>query len=589
MSNDLGLKQKDTIYVDVDDEITGIIEKVSASNGKVVALVLPKRAAVMQSVVNMKLLKLAAEKARRNLVLVTNEAGLLPIAGLVGMHVAATVTSKPVIPPPPDVPSDDEDDVLDEPLEQKVPALAGGEDGEETEADSADETDDAEEDDSESGDDEGQTVGELAAAAPGTALVADEIADKKTTAAGTAAVASKAVKPKAAKQNKVPNFNRFRLRLILAVTLLILLIGGMIFANTVMPKAKITIKTDASEIESNLDITLAANAKEMDTEKMVLPALAQSTQKTATQTAPATGQQNNGEKASGSASFSANVCASSGTLDAPDNIPAGSSVSSNGHTYILQEEAAYGSGSPKKGTLCVVYNTNKVKIVALKPGTEYNLGSSASFSGPNGATGSGTASGGTDNIVKVIAQSDIDGAKAKLAQQDTNSIRQDLAAVLKGKGYIAVDSTFNTGEQQITTSNSAGDKADNVTVTSTIPYTMLGVKQDDLKSLVVANVSKKIDKKKQKILDDGVAKAKFSQQSTGTANNATVSVKVQSVAGPQINVDDIKRQAVGKKSKAIESNIKAIPGVTDVKVDYSPFWVSTAPKNLQKITVQVDK
>lgn len=587
MSNDLGLKQKDTIYVDVDDEITGIIEKVSASNGKVVALVLPKRATVMQSVVNMKLLKLAAEKARRNLVLVTNEAGLLPIAGLVGVHVAATSTSKPTIPPPPDIPGDDEDDVLDEPLEQKVPAAADAGDDEIEEAAAGHETEPADGDDTENGD-EGKTVGELAAAAPATALIADDAAAEKKAAAGAGAgAAAKTVKPKAVKQNKVPNFNRFRLRLILAATLLVLLIGGMIFANTVMPSAKIAIKTDASEIESNLDITLAASAKEMDAEKMVLPALAQTTQKTATQTAPATGQQNNGEKATGSASFSANVCASSGSLDAPNSIPAGSSVSTNGHTYILQEEAVYSPGAPKK--LCVPYSTNKVRIVALKPGTEYNLGSSASFSGPNGATGSGTASGGTDNIVKVIAQSDIDGAKAKLAQQDTNSIRQDLAAVLKGKGYIAVDSTFNTGEQQITTSNGAGDKADNVTVTSTIPYTMLGVKQDDLKSLVVANVSKKIDKKKQKILDDGVAKAKFSQQSTGTANNATVSVKVKSVAGPQISVDDIKRQAVGKKSKAIESNIKTIPGVTDVKVDYSPFWVTTAPKNLQKITVQVDK
>jgi hypothetical protein len=37
---------RDTIYVDIDDEITGIIDKVRGSNAKIVALVLPKRAAV---------------------------------------------------------------------------------------------------------------------------------------------------------------------------------------------------------------------------------------------------------------------------------------------------------------------------------------------------------------------------------------------------------------------------------------------------------------------------------------------------------------------------------------------------------------
>ena len=46
---------KDTIYVDIDDEITGIIDKLRNSDAKVVALVLPKRATVFQSIVNMKL------------------------------------------------------------------------------------------------------------------------------------------------------------------------------------------------------------------------------------------------------------------------------------------------------------------------------------------------------------------------------------------------------------------------------------------------------------------------------------------------------------------------------------------------------
>ena len=37
---------KDTIYIDIDDEITGIIDKVRGSSSKVTALVLPKRAGV---------------------------------------------------------------------------------------------------------------------------------------------------------------------------------------------------------------------------------------------------------------------------------------------------------------------------------------------------------------------------------------------------------------------------------------------------------------------------------------------------------------------------------------------------------------
>src|SRR6266568_4360368 len=89
---------KDTIYVDIDDEITAVIDKVRSSPGRVVALVLPKRATVFQSVVNMKLLKRSAQTAKKNIVLVTTETGLLPLAGAVGLHVAATPQSRPEIP-----------------------------------------------------------------------------------------------------------------------------------------------------------------------------------------------------------------------------------------------------------------------------------------------------------------------------------------------------------------------------------------------------------------------------------------------------------------------------------------------------------
>src|SRR5579884_3157174 len=104
---------KDTIYVDIDDEITGIIDKVKASDGKVVALVLPKRAGVFQSIVNMKLLKRAADESKKNLVLITSEAGLLPLAGASGIHVAKTLTSKPEIPAGPGG-FDDGEETVDE-------------------------------------------------------------------------------------------------------------------------------------------------------------------------------------------------------------------------------------------------------------------------------------------------------------------------------------------------------------------------------------------------------------------------------------------------------------------------------------------
>ena len=92
---------KDTIYIDIDDEITSIIDKVQASKHKIVALVLPKRATTLQSIVNMRLLKRTGEETEKHIVLITSEASLLPLAGIVGMYVAKTLQTKPAIPAAP--------------------------------------------------------------------------------------------------------------------------------------------------------------------------------------------------------------------------------------------------------------------------------------------------------------------------------------------------------------------------------------------------------------------------------------------------------------------------------------------------------
>jgi hypothetical protein len=75
---------KDTIYIDAEDEITSIIDKVESAKEKIVALVLPKRSSTLQSIVNMRLLKRSAESAGKSVVLITSESALMPLAGAAG-------------------------------------------------------------------------------------------------------------------------------------------------------------------------------------------------------------------------------------------------------------------------------------------------------------------------------------------------------------------------------------------------------------------------------------------------------------------------------------------------------------------------
>jgi hypothetical protein len=561
---------KETLYVDVDDEITAIIERVKGAKGGIIALVLPKRATVLQSIVNMRLLKRAAEAEKKNLVLVTSETSLLPLAGLVGMHVAETPSSKPVIPPRPDIPSDEPESV-DEPL---LAVGSGASSDEDFNVDAAGAT----------------PIGELAGMEPlpvdsSEEIIIDDSADPLTQ--------SDSERPSVTpvKKNKklaVPNFDVFRLRIVLVVLGVIALIFGWVFATKVLPRATVTIQTNSQVIKSSLNLTFDTAAKQLDEENRIVPATAQTQQKSYTQQVPATGQLNKGEKASGKVLLT-NCSASGNSI----TVPTGTSISSNGMTYITQASAVLDTSAFTSGGACKSLSDTSasVTVTALKPGISYNVGASTfTLSISNVTAKSSTAfSGGTDEIVKVVAQADIDAAKAKITAQDTAQLKQDMEAALRAKSVLPIPSTFLAGEQQVTASANPGETADTVTVTAVVPYTMLGINQLDLQTLVIANVNDHIDTKKQKILENGIAKAVFTQQTPGSATNAVVGVRVESVAGPELAVEDLKKQVAGKKANDIKQTIGALPGVTDVQVSYGPFWVSAAPKDVTKITITIGK
>lgn len=567
----MAASDKDTIYIDIDDEITGIIDKVKASNGKIVALVLPKRASVFQSIVNMKLLKRAADSEKKNLVLITSEAGLLPLAGAAGVHVAKTLTSKPEIPTGPDGNLDDDEEVDEDATEEL-----------------------------ESEPDPDKPIGELAAAGAAGAIAASAVKNKNDevetldldntdTAAGATSAAKKSSTPsKKDKKLQVPDFDRFRLMLVAGGLALVLLIIGFVFANSVLPKATILIKTDASAVNANVDMKLSTTATELNLTDNTVPAKQVQKQKTYTQTAAGTGQQNKGEKASGKVTLSLNDCSRDQVT-----IPAGTGLSANSQTYITQESATLSSvkiGNQCKNSQFPSFSTATVSVVAQNGGAKYNIGATNySVTGFIGVvSGSGTAmTGGTDNIVTIVTQGDINTAKAKINLDDPQ-IKSDLEKELKKGNYFPITATFNTGEPKITTSVNAGDTASNVTVTEEVTYSMFGVNEDDLNTLVDKNVEDQIDTDKQKITDRGLSTATFTV--TGTSpTGAAVTISTTAIAGPELNINQIKQDAAGRKPGPVKDELQTNPGVKSVEVKLSPFWVSSVPKKTSKIKVVIAK
>jgi len=549
---------KDTIYIDIDDEITSIIEKVRDSKQKILALVLPKRATTLQSIVNMKLLKRTADESKKHIVLITSEASLLPLAGAVKLHVAKTLQSKPAIPPPPDM-SKAEESIVDAEVDGDEPEI-----------------------------DDSKSVGELAglpdeAEAPAKVAAAEETIDIDNS--DEPEQDNKDDKKKSKSKIKIPNFNKFRLWLILGGVLLVGLIVLWYVMFRVMPKAAVTIQTNNQNASATVTLTADTATKALNQTGNIVPAEIKDIKETATQTANASGQKNIGNKASGT------ITATASCPKPISNISAGTGVSSAGLTFITTDVLKFhntGQTGSDGNWIC----TGDVPITAQEGGTKYNLAANTTFAvaGYPGVSGSNDSaiSGGTDQNVTVLSQSDIDGAKQKIAS-NTSQAQSDLSKALKADGEFVLPATLTSDPPSVSTSANAGDQVTSVTVTVVTTYHMLGVKQNDLQTLAATDVKNQIDTSKQQIFDYGLSQAVFNVTSKQSNNNQTLSMQTTVTAGANIDVASLKQQIAGKKQGDIKTLIGNLPSVQSVKVNYSPFWVTTTSHKTSRITINVLK
>lgn len=571
---------KDTIYIDIDDDITAIIDKVTGSKHKIVALVLPKRASTLQSIVNMKLLKRSGDSKKKKLVLITSETGLLPLAGAVKLHVAKTLQSKPTIPAAPDVPSDevalednaiqtDDEEIEDEPeidASKPVGELSGNKKsavaGIKPAAQGVEETIEI--------DDEG----EIEDVTPG-------LGDKAP------AKAAKSGK-KGDKKLKIPNFNAFRTKLLIGGGIFVLLIIGWYLASFVLPRAQITINTDNVSVTTDLSFTADTAAKDFNAEKAVLPAVTKSVKKTDAEKVSATGKKNVGEKATGTVSLKLTDCSQNKVT-----VPSGTAVSNNGLNFILQKDVTFrsyiiGGSCANSAPFALADTTATIDVVAQNSGDQYNISGGRKFTvaGFGNITGydSSAMSGGTNREVTVVSDADIDTAKEKLTDRSKDAASKELKTQLEDQGLFALVDTFAGDTPSISPSPAVGEEASDVTVTSITTYSMTGVKRDNLKMLVETEAKKQIDTTKQTIASDGLDQATFQvRDKEGTKQQIALQSLVST--GAQENQAELKKLITGKKKGDVQDILGARPGVKSVDVKFSPFWVYKTPTNPGKITI----
>lgn len=634
-----------TFYIDIDEEITSIVDRLRKIREEDVVIVVPKRALLIQSIVNLKLLKKEAEKLGKNITIVTQDKLGKLIVEKAGINlenklddIAGEEISQPDVAEERENISNleiEREDISDlksrienigsesysdeSDLKSRIPIKAKKTSFERLKVKregSGDENIINKELVLESQKEKKRNTDSVGKAIAKKNIGNIDIREKKDyhpeksvfnksfleTERESSEAENDTKLKKFFKDKKKFSYDDFdkkdlpgKFKKYIVIFLAIIFLTGLFFsAYLFLPKAtvKISVKSKSQSIDS--EIKGDASATAVDYEKKIIPIKEISADDQVSGTFDATGGKTvSNQKARGTITIYNEFSASPQPLVATTRF-----LSSDNKVFRLTKSIVV-PGTSKVGSETKP-GAIEAEVIADNAGSEYNIGP-GKFTIP-GFQNSGTekfskiyaqsskamtGGGNKGDDVKAVSASDIESAKNKLNSNLTQSVKTKIKN-LAGSGEVVLDDAINIVNPSYTLSNTEGETVDKFTVTVKTSVTALVFSEKDVKDIINREVSKdlqaSIDSANNQIsLDYGKADVDFSLKTMKIRLNAIVK------AGSNIDLENLKKGILGKKESDLEAYLKTYPNITNAEINYwPPFMGGKIPLFQSRVDIILD-
>ncbi len=580
---------KDVIYIEPEDDITDIVNKIENSKEKIIALVPPKKASVFRSIVNIKLIAKAGRLAEKAVVLVTTDPSIMKLAAATRVPVTKNLQSAPAIPELNEeiVETSSTEEVANPEMadENTEDTLKAGE-NHDSDASSAEEN---------SEDTEKSETTPL----EGKSGFLDEEDDDEKSA--DAKKLKKEEKKKNEKKtglkssNPVVRFVQEHKKLTIFCGLgVVLLIAVSVWAFVIAPRATVTvgIRTTTTNFSESVSFVEKLADENISEGKFYLEQ--KKIEEKSEVEFEATGKKNVGEKASGDLVVYA-YFKEAGQVP----VNAGTIFSYDGeYSFISQNEVSIvWDGADvticqNNGDASLVISgcmvSGRVAVVAEKSGAAYNIAASATgwtTVANLGVYSDKAMAGGTDKTVTIVTQEDIDNAKTKVQGANEAVNKQKLLDTVSKDDFV-IESSFKQTVGEAVATPAVGEEVEegkkaklSVTTTDTI-YVIDGTKVEEF----IREKAKLADNFKIYEMNDP-----FVENFTKTDSGYIAKLKTSFVSGPKLTESDVAEIVKGKGVGTARQDLeKAFDGISKINIETNYPWVMSIPNDNNRITVNIE-
>lgn len=593
------------IYLEPDEDITGVIAKVKETAGNAISLVIPRGGTLAQSVVNLKLMKREIEKLDKSLSLVTKDKISKNLASQVGVTVYPSISeaknSRAKNPEPVSKDSENKPDGFETTglkINQYSREEAAAEEEVAPEAEEISEEGVEAPDNPEAIPEEDPEVIERVKAPKEEEAEEDDersrIAEERNRLAHAQPIPKtrKDIEPESPAPEK-PKHNvssrRKPLIIIGSILLIIILAGGAVL----YPSASVKMTLATEDIELKPEITADKQLTAVNIEEMQLPLKEYVIEKNVSdRDFPTTGKKDVGEKASGTITFYNNIDPNN-----PINLPNGTVLTASGKTFLLDGAitipVAHVVLFP---VFSVTPGQTTGKIIAKDSGESSNIGASkfliSSFSGTKQEKVYGQSTtaltGGTTRELKIVSSDDISAAKKSLGEELVNAAKEELLKRANDDSLKLVVSSISKEDVEYSTTKEAGAEAETFKATIKIRLKELAYSESDLKKLV-------FDKAKAGLKNDEMMVSSTEEDVTydlvkvdAEKGQISINASFKGKVGKKFDAGNIQKELVKSKYGNAESKLKAMDGVKDASINVTPSFWPLLPFLAQRINVGFD-
>lgn len=526
------------IYLETDEEITSVIDKLQQVETDSVGLVAPKGSSIIQSIVNLKILKKEAESLGKKIAIVTSDEIGRNLAAQVGLIVYESVKStKPVVEPPrPDLPTAE---VIEIDLSQKKRDISPT--GIQV-----------------------RRYDEPTGPRPKEVAAAPETKEPITHIAASPISTDQYTPPRFQTVKKPVNYKVF---LALSPLFLVLLVGFVLFYF----KTNVSLGLRSEEFTKNVGITVDNNARKTNLENSIIPGDIQEKENEQEKTFTATGKKNIGGKATGTITVYNRYDSNS------HSYPSLAKFTGGGKTFLANSGFTVPGASVMGGS--VSSGKIDVAITAEEAGDSYNLGSTdfALEGAPSQISGHNSQSfaGGFTKDITVVSNDDINKAKDDLVRDLSDKNHQEL--IKKADGQVIIESTIKDETAAFSTDKKADEETNEFKASAKVKSSAFSFYENNYRELIAYLLQKEVPSGKELVPTSSDEMSITKKESDFNQGTMKIAGLVKTHLAPKIDQSALKKAIKGKNAQEAELILKQNNDIETVEFQPRPSWWNRLP------------